>query len=321
MKINRSVRVIAIVFCVITGSPCLAAERILISYSSRSYAFLPAQVAVAKGFFRDENLEPVLIQMRSQVTVPALMSGEVNYTLSFGNILGGAMQGMPFKILAVLTDRPLHHIVARPDIKTIADLRGKRIGTQRIGGSDHLAAEAILQAKGLDLKDVQFVTLGADEPVRVEIMKKGLVDAVSIAPPGPNRLAREGFNVLGGPKDLKIGSPISAVAATDSRIKNYRDETKRMVRAVLRGLRFMHERKEEVVPIMARWLNQTQEVARDSYDSILPSFSSDGSTVDKTFEFAIEARKSTVKTEKAIPLSQVRDFSLLREVQKELRLQ
>ena len=64
MKIKNSIRFVAIVFCVITGSPCLAAERILISYSSRSYAFLPAQVAVAKGFFRDENLEPVLKDLR-----------------------------------------------------------------------------------------------------------------------------------------------------------------------------------------------------------------------------------------------------------------
>jgi NitT/TauT family transport system substrate-binding protein len=166
MNIRNSIVGFAILFCSMEWGSVYGADRILISYSSRTYAFLPAQVAVAKGFFKDEGLEPVLIQMRSQVTVPALMSGEVNYTLSFGNILAGAMQGMPFKILAVLTDKPLHHIVARPEIKTITDLRGKRIGTQRIGGSDHLAAEAILQAKGLDLKDVQFVTLGADEPVR-----------------------------------------------------------------------------------------------------------------------------------------------------------
>jgi len=60
-------------------------------------------------------------------------------------------------------------------------------------------------------------------------------------------------------------------------------------------------------------------VARDSYDLILPSFSLDGSTIDKTFEFAIDARKATVKSDKPIPLSQVRDISLLREIQKELR--
>ena len=318
---TRLISVVTVLFCVVVSTTLYAADRITISYSSRTYAFLPAQVAVAKGFFKEENLDPLLIQMRSQVTVPALLSGEVNYTLSFGNILAGAMQGLPFKILAVLTDKPLHNIVARPEIKTIADLRGKRIGTQRLGGSDHLAAEAILQAKGIDLKDVQFVTLGADEPVRVEILKKGLVDAVCVSPPGPVRLARQGYNILGGPKDLKIGSPISAVAATDSRLKNYRDESKKVLRAVVRGLRFMHERKDEVIPIMVQWLNQSADVARDSYDSILPSFSADGSTVDRTFEFAIEARKATVKSDKPIPLSQVRDVTLLREVQKELRLQ
>jgi ABC-type nitrate/sulfonate/bicarbonate transport system substrate-binding protein len=133
------------------------------------------------------------------------------------------------------------------------------------------------------------------------------------------RLAREGYNVLGGPKDLKIGNPISAVAVTDARLKTNRDETKRVLRAALRGLRFMHEHKEETIQIMVRWLSQTPEVAKDSYDSILPSFSLDGSTVDKTYEFAIESRKATVRTDKPIPLSQVRDLSLLREVQKELR--
>lgn len=298
-----------------------AAEKITMSYSSRAYGFLPAQVAAVKGFFKDESLEPVLIQMRSQVAVPALMSGELQYSLTFGNILAAAMQGMPSKQLAVLTERPLHHIVARPEIKTLADLRGKKIGAQRIGGTDYLAAEAILQAKGMSVKEVQFVTLGADEPVRIEILKKGLVDAICISPPGPIRLQREGYNILGGPRDLKIGSPISGFAVTDSRLRDRRDEVKRALRATVRGLRFIRDRKEEVIPIMMHWLNQTREVASESYDLMIPSFSLDGSTSDATYEFAIEARKGSVKSDKPIPLSQVRDFSLLREVQRELGLQ
>lgn len=318
---KRPTAILTLVFLVLLWAPVSAADKVIISYSSRSYAFLPAQIAVVKGFFKDENLEPLLIQMRSQVTVPALLSGEVHYTLSFGNIIGSAMAGLPFKILGVLTDKPLHSLVARPDIKTIAELRGKRIGSQRIGGSDQLAAEAILQAKGIDVKDVQFITLGGDEPVRVEMLRKNLVDAICTVPPGPVRLAREGYNVLGGPKDLKIGSPISAVAATDTRLKMHREETKKVLRAVLRGLRAMHERRDDTIAIMSKWLSQSADVARDSYDSILPSFSLDGGTVDRTYEFAVESRKATVRADKPIPLSQVRDLSLLREVQKELRLQ
>lgn len=312
---------LTLLVALLLSAPVLGADKVIISYSSRSYAFLPAQIAVAKGFFKDENIEPLLIQMRSQVTVPALLSGEVHYTLSFGNIIGSAMAGLPFKILGVLTDKPLHSLVARPEIKTIAELRGKRIGSQRIGGSDQLAAEAILQAKGVDPKDVQFITLGGDEPVRVEMLRKNLVDAICTVPPGPVRLAREGYNLLGGPKDLKIGSPISAVAVTDTRLKTHREETKKVLRAVLRGLRTMHERRDDTIAIMSKWLSQSADVARDSYDSILPSFSLDGSTVDKTYEFAIESRKATVRSDKPIPLSQVRDLALLREVQKDLRLQ
>jgi len=304
----------------IAAGSAAAADKTVISYSSRTYAFLPAQVAVAKGFFKDEALEPVLVQMRSQVPVPALMNGDIHYTLTFGNILTAAIQGMPFKQLAVLTEKPLHHIVARPDIKTIAELRGKKIGTQRIGGSDHLAAEAILQAKGVDIKDVQFVTLGADEPVRVEILKKGLVDAICVSPPGPMRLQREGYNILGGPKDLKLGSPIAGFSATDMRIKESRAGAKRALRAVVRGLRFVRERKDEVVPIMMSWLQQTKEVAADSYDLIVPSFSADGGAGDATYRFAVDTRLKALNSDKRVPLSQVRDFTLLHEVQKELGL-
>src|SRR4249920_2678710 len=257
---NR-VNLVAVAIVLLLSVPALGADKVILSYSSRSYAFLPAQIAVVKGFFKDENLEPLLIQMRSQVTVPALLSGEVHYTLSFGNIIGSAMAGLPFKILAVLTDKPLHSLVARPEIKTIAELRGKRIGSQRIGGSDQLAAEAILQAKGIDVKDVQFITLGGDEPVRVEMLRKNLVDAICSVPPGPVRLAREGYNVLGGPKDLKIGNPISAVAATDTRLKTQREETKKVLRAVLRGLRAMHERRDDTIAIMSKWLSQSADVA------------------------------------------------------------
>ncbi|MGE5061842.1 MAG: hypothetical protein ACM3N3_21555, partial [Betaproteobacteria bacterium] len=81
---RRAFAILAALLFWLSRNDGFAANQAIISYSSRSYAFLPAQVAVAQNFFRDENLEPLLIQMRSQVTVPALISGEVQYTLSFG---------------------------------------------------------------------------------------------------------------------------------------------------------------------------------------------------------------------------------------------
>jgi hypothetical protein len=83
---------------------------------------------VGEGIFREEGFEPLLVQMRSQVAVPAMMNGDIQYTLTFGNIMTAALQGMPFKQLAILTEKPLHHVVARPEIKTIAELKGNAWG-------------------------------------------------------------------------------------------------------------------------------------------------------------------------------------------------
>ena len=105
------------------------------------------------------------------------------------------------------------------------------------------------------------------------------------------------------------------------RIKESRAEAKRALRAIVRGLRFVREKKDEVVPIMMSWLQQTKEVAADSYDLIVPSFSADGGASDATYQFAIDMRLKALNSDKRVPLSQVRDFTLLREVQKELGIQ
>ena len=69
-KLTYIISTLSVLIAVIASNMSNAAEKIMISYSRRTYAFLPAQVAVAKGFFKDENLDPVLIQMRSQLPCP-----------------------------------------------------------------------------------------------------------------------------------------------------------------------------------------------------------------------------------------------------------
>ncbi len=121
-------------------------EKVIISYSSRDFSFLPAHVAVTKGFFREEGLEPLMVQMRPPVAAPALINGEIQYTTTFGSTLNAIMQGLPAKLLAVITEKPPYYIVARPGITRVAELRGKKLAAQARGLSDRIAAEAILES-------------------------------------------------------------------------------------------------------------------------------------------------------------------------------
>jgi ABC-type nitrate/sulfonate/bicarbonate transport system substrate-binding protein len=295
-------------------------EKVIISYSSRDYAALPAHVAVTKGFFREEGLEPIMVQMRPPVAAPALMNAEIHYTTTFGSMLNAMMQGVPAKLLAVITEKPPYYIVARPGIKSVMELRGKKIGAQQRGLSDRVVAEAILEAKGVDLKDVQFVTISGDLPVRMGVLTSGLVDAVCLLPPGPVLLEKDGYRIVAGPNDLKVGNPTMGLTTSTRRLGEKRTEVKKVVRAMVRGLRFVRERREETVAIMGQWLSQKPDIAAKSYDLIVPGFTHDGATSDATLQAIIDLRVQTLGLPKPASLDQVRDFAVLREVQRELKL-
>ncbi|MBI4522375.1 MAG: ABC transporter substrate-binding protein [Deltaproteobacteria bacterium] len=302
---------------VFIGTGALAQEKVRVSYSSRSYSSLPAYVAHASGFFRDERLDVELIQMRPAISSTALHSGDAPATLTFGSTVGAIVSGFPFKIVTVLAEKPIHHLVARPEIRTVQDLRGKKLGVSQLNGTDEFAAHAILEALGFNPKDVKAIALG-DEGIRREALRKGVVDVSAISPPGPVQLAQQGFRILGGPKDVKIGSPSSGLAVTDKTLKEKQDLVRRLIRALLRGLRVIHENPEATKKIMAKWLSQSPQVASDSYDLIVSSFSRDGELDEKTLKAVIEARRRSAKVEKEIPPEQVVDFALVREVRKEL---
>ena len=294
-----------------------AQEKVRISYSSRSYAFLPAYVAHASDFFRDEKLDVEVIQMRPGISSAALYNVDVSATLTFSSTVAAIVSGFPMKIVAVLTVKPIHYLVARPEVQTVQDLKGKRLGVSQLLGTDEFAAHAILEALGLNPKEVKSIALG-DEAIRREALRKGMVEASAISPPGPVQLAREGFRILGGPKEVKIGSPSAGVTVTEKTLKERPDVVRKLSRAFLRALRVIHENGEATKRIMTKWLSLSPQVAADSYELIVGSFSRDGEADEATLKSVIEARRKSSKIEKEIPLEQVVDFRLVREARKEL---
>jgi len=318
MKSPKNLALLVLLLGVLSvGSGALAQEKVRVSYSSRSYSSLPAYIAQASGFFRDESLDVELIQMRPATSSPALYNGDVQATLTFGSTVGAIVSGFPFKIVAVLTEKPVHYLVARPEIRTVQDLKGKKLGVSQLLGTDEFAAYAILEALGFNPKEVKAIALG-DEAIRREALRKGVVEASAISPPGPVQLAREGFRILGGPKEVKIGSPAAGLAVTDKTLKDRPDLVRKLIRPLLRALRVIHGNAEVAKRIMAKWLDQSPQVAADSYDLIVASFSRDGEADETTLKAVIEARRKSGKVEKEIPLEQVVDFRLAREVRREL---
>ena len=290
-------------------------ETVRIAYPSRGVTVLPLRIAQVQGFFRQERLEAELIQMRANITLTALSTGDLDYGAPLDSIVRASARGQPLKAVASFVNKPMHYLVAKPQITTVAELRGRTIALNSFGSSEQLTLYAILKSHGIDAekKEVQLVFLG-DSPVRLEALKRNIVDATMLLIPHVILARNSGLEVLGHAGSfMELSTP--GLGTTDRIVKQKPDQVKRVVRAVVKAMFFMRRNKEDSVRIMMSWLALTRDVAEKSYDMALDSFSDDGSPSRKGLMTSIEL--SGVKEE--VPLAKVFDSSFLQEVHSELK--
>jgi NitT/TauT family transport system substrate-binding protein len=147
-----------------TTPATFAAEKIRMSVSgSYNMIFLAAGVAQHRGFFKEEGLEADIVVMTAPASIAALSNSDIDYTLLTGSVIRAAIRGLPVRIVAGLMSSSAHVFLSRPEIKTIKELSGKRIGLAGFGDATHVLARMILAKYGIDPdKEVQFIGLGSD---------------------------------------------------------------------------------------------------------------------------------------------------------------
>jgi ABC-type nitrate/sulfonate/bicarbonate transport system substrate-binding protein len=123
---------IAILFlCTIGIGASLAAERgrerVLVAVSSKSIGFFDPWVAHEKGFFRKYGIDSQIITMRPNLSVVALHAGEIDYSWMTGTVIRAAAKGLPLKLVTIGLKSSFHTLVARPNLQSINELRGKKI--------------------------------------------------------------------------------------------------------------------------------------------------------------------------------------------------
>jgi ABC-type nitrate/sulfonate/bicarbonate transport system substrate-binding protein len=113
---------------------------------------------------------------------------------------------------------------------------------------------------------------------------------------------------------------LAGVGVNQKSLQNNRTQVKRVIKSLVRANRFMRENREESVKILTTWGKGKPEHAYASYDSTVKVISVDGSIPDDGLKILIDQAKRDVKVTRDVPLSEIADFSILREVQKELGL-
>ena len=307
----------ALVCAVLIPVAARASDKIRLGFPDLAAQFIPLPMAERRDFFKEQGLQGEFIRIRPAISSAALVSGEIDYDMVLGNGIGAAIRGLPVKVVACFLPATPIALIARPEFKSVPDLKGKNIGLNTFGGTLESLSRLIAKHFGLDPdRDVKFLATGTVES-RFAAMKQGLTAATLGSPPIDFLGKKLGFVVLARANEL-FNFPASGLVASVKAIKEKPDQIKRVIKAGIKASRYMRQNRDGVLPVMMEWLKIDKEIAAVTYDSVWKAFTEDGSLPESGLRVAVEEAKRVGKVDREVPFNEVADLSLLREAQKEL---
>jgi ABC-type nitrate/sulfonate/bicarbonate transport system substrate-binding protein len=294
-----------------------ALDKVRIGFPDRAAQFIPLPLGEQRGFFREEGLQGEFIRIAPTVAVAALVSGEIDYYTSIGSGVAATVRGLPVRVIACYLPSAPIALIARPEFKSVRELKGKTIGINTYGSPLEVIGRLIVKHFGIDPdSEVKFLATGVIES-RFATMSQGLTAATLGSAPLDFIGKKQGFVVLASAHEL-FNYPASGLATTLKKIKEKPDEVKRVIKAGIKANRYISQNRAGTIHVIADWLKIDQEMATATYNSVSKAFNDDGSMPEDGLRLVIEEAKRTAKVNREISINEVEDLSILKEAQREM---
>lgn len=297
-----------------------AQDRVRMGLSSVSALHSAMWIAEEKGLFRKHGIDAeVIVTGQGGIAgISALLANEIQTVSSAGDALANAaLHGGQTVMVAGVINKGLQRIMVRPEIKSPADLKGKRVGVTRIGAVSHSVLLMILKRWNMSPTDVQIMQVGSSPNMLASLDKGGLEGAV-ITIPSMFVAEDRGYKVLLDLADTDIYYLQTMVATTRGYIKSNRDRMIRFLKGYLEGIAYFKQQRRESLDVVKkklrisgdqeRHLEKAFDLLRDKYYEAAPYPSMRG--VETVLGFI---ERDNPKAKGADPKSFV-DESLLREI-------
>jgi len=304
---------LGIALSALSASP-LHAKDIVIATSSMTLTSVPYLVAIEKKFFEKEGLTAQYVAMRSDVAVKGLLTGDVDYNQSVSSVLRAGVAGAPLVTVAGIYNRTFFELIARGDVRSLADLKGKTVGISRYGASTEYALRFGLKANGIDPdKQIKMLAVGEDA-ARIAGLQNGTLAAIVSQVPA-NFFAYK----VGGHTLLPLGdyleTLLAGVGASQKKLEQNRDEVKRVVRALLHSLDFMYAQPAEVKSLISKRLRVSETEIIDHIYALVTKYATrNGIPSQQAIENTV---LGTPFEGKPTNVEKLTDFSIARELAQE----
>jgi ABC-type nitrate/sulfonate/bicarbonate transport system substrate-binding protein len=289
----------------------LHAKDIVIATSSMTLTSVPYLVAIDKKFFEKEGLAAQYVVMRSDIAVKGLLTEDVDYNQSVSSVLRAGVAGAPMVTVAGIYNRTFFELIARRDIKSLAELKGKTVGISRYGASTEYALRFGLKANGIDPdKQIKMLAVGEDA-ARIAGLQNGTLAAIVSQVPA-NFFAHK----VGGHTLLFLGdyleTLLAGVGVSQKKLEQSRDEVKRVIRALLRSLDFMYAQPVEVKGLIRKRLRVSETDIVDHIYTLVTKYATrNGIPSQRAIE---DTLLGTPFEGKVTNFEKLTDFSIAREL-------
>src|ERR1700757_3878184 len=257
----------AILFCILLPAlPSRAQEKLRIGLSSVSATNGSVWVADEKGLFRKYgvDVEVVIIGGGGARTVGALGAGDIHFSVGGGEgSIRSQLRCVETVIVASSFTKGLQRIMARPEIKTYQDLRGKKIAITQFGSAGHLALLLMLKKWNMRPDQVQIVTFGSS-PAMLVALDKAAADAAVLTMPTFFVAEEKGYRRIGDPATMDIFYLQNTLESTRSFLRANRDRTLRFMKGYVEGVAYFKKNKRESIDVMRKKLRIQSEQERDN---------------------------------------------------------
>ena len=307
-------------FVVLMAEEVTAQERtVRIGFPSVAFQELPLFAASKRGFFHAEGLQVELIQIAGSPAVAALLSGDVDYITHNSRIIATAVRGGGVKSVFNYVARPIYYLVTLPEIKQAKEIHGRTVGVSAFGGAAYYITKQVLESYRLnESRDVSNRALGQDS-IRFSAMAGRTIQATLLPPDYAVRSREMGFNVLAYAGDI-VDMPMGGLGTTEKRLKEKRDEVRRVLRSLLRSLRFVNDDRDGAKALLIDVFKMPNASAGAAYDLGIKIFGRDGVPTEKGLKNLLAATKEELKLQADILPETVIDLTVLRDAQRDLGL-
>ena len=237
-------------FAIVSGCICApiahcastVPDKVRAAYSSPSPTQGVLWVAQMGGLFLRNGLSVEIIFTRA--AIETLVAGEVEFAQMTGALMSSAkLQGADPVMIAGIQDQLDDRLVARPTIKSMEDLKGKRIGIFRFGSASHLRVLNILPRYGLSERDVAFLQIG-DNPARLIALLGGAIDATLLPPPDHLEALRGNMKLLLNLRELNVSYQGTGLVTTQRLLAKRRDLARRFMKSYVEAIHLVKTNPE-----------------------------------------------------------------------------